>query len=125
MLFLRLSDTSSSSDKDCKSSNGVASSRICWIYRCLVTESIQISLHSEIDPSNVSSDGKQVTCSRDEMYLKLDHLMFPWLRPQYFDIYLLDKNCRPYHVNFTHMIVKTGYGDCKTKADIRNHDVIL
>ena len=22
------------------------------------------------------------------------------------------------------MIVKTGYGDCKTKADIRNHDVI-
>lgn len=58
------------------------------------------------------------------MYLKLDHLIFPWLRPQYFDIYLLDKNCQPYHVNFTHMIVKTGYGDCKTKADIRNHDVI-
>ena len=29
-------------------------------------------------------------------------------------MHLIAGNCRPYHVNFTHIIVKTTYGECKT-----------
>ena len=48
------------------------------------------------------------------MQLTLDRLTYPWLHPKYFDMHLIAGNCRPYHVNFTHIIVKTTYGECKT-----------
>ena len=48
------------------------------------------------------------------MQLTLNRLTFPWLHPKYFDMHLLDDNCGPFHVNFTHIIVKTTYGECKT-----------
>ena len=58
--------------------------------------------------------GKQITCTHDDMQLTLDRLTYPWLHPKYFDMHLLDSNCRPYHVNFTHIMVKTKYVNCKT-----------
>ena len=57
------------------------------------------------------------------MQLALDRAAYPWLQPKYFDMHLLDNSCRPYHVNFTHIIVKTSYGDCKTEAENSSHGV--
>lgn len=67
-----------------------------------------------IDPSSISVDGRKTSCTRDEMQLTLDRLTYPWLHQKYFDMHLIDDNCRPYHVNFTHIIVKTTYRECKT-----------
>ena len=77
------------------------------------------------DPlSKITTDGKKITCTRNEMQLTLSRATFPWLQPGYFDMHLRDKNCRPYHVNSTHIIVKTTYGDCKTVAKTSSRDVI-
>ena len=75
------------------------------------------------DPSNISTDGKTVTCTPHEMQLTLNRLTYPWLQPKYFDMHLVDNRCRPYHVNFTHIIVKTTYGNCKTVAYNSSYDV--
>ena len=48
------------------------------------------------------------------MQLTLDRLTYPWLQPKYFDMRLLDSNCRPFHVNVTHVIVKTKHEECNT-----------
>lgn len=48
------------------------------------------------------------------MQLTLSRLTYPWLHPKYFDMHLLDNNCGLFHVNFTHIIVKTTYKECKT-----------
>lgn len=67
-----------------------------------------------IDPSSISLGGRDISCTRDEMQLTLNRMTYPWLHPKYFDMHLLDNNCRLFHVNFTHIIVKTTYGECKT-----------
>lgn len=67
-----------------------------------------------IDPSSISLGGRDISCTRDEMQLTLNRMTYPWLHPKYFDMHLLDNNCRLLHVNFTHIIVKTTYGECKT-----------
>lgn len=67
-----------------------------------------------IDPSSISFGGRDISCTRDEMQLTLNRMTYPWLHPKYFDMHLLDNNCRLFHVNFTHIIVKTTYGECKT-----------
>ena len=48
------------------------------------------------------------------MQLTLDRLTYPWLQPKYFDMRLLDSNCRPFHGNVTHVIVKTKHEECNT-----------
>lgn len=68
----------------------------------------------KIDPSNISTNGKKVTCSRDGMQLTLDRLIYPWLQPSYFKMHLLDNRCYPSVVNETHIIVKTSFRECKT-----------
>jgi len=77
----------------------------------------------KIDPSYISTEGKKTTCTRDEMQLTLNRSTYPWLQPKYFDMHLLDNSCRPYHVNFTHIVVKTTYGNCKTVVKNSSHDV--
>lgn len=67
-----------------------------------------------IDPSSISLGGRDISCLRDEMQLTLSRLTYPWLHPKYFDMHLLDNSCGLFHVNFTHIIVKTTYGECKT-----------
>ena len=57
------------------------------------------------------------------MQLTFNRSTYPWLQPKYFDMHLLDNSCRPYHVNFTHIVVKTTYGNCKTVAKNSSHDV--
>ena len=67
-----------------------------------------------IDPSSISLGGRDISCMRDEMQLTLNRFTYPWLHPKYFDMHLLDNNCRLFHVNFTHITVKTTYGECRT-----------
>ena len=67
-----------------------------------------------IDPSSISLAGRDISCTRDEMQLSLNRLTYPWLHPKYFDMHLLDDSCGISHVNFTHIIVITTYGGCKT-----------
>ena len=68
-----------------------------------------------IDPSSITLGGRDISCTRDEMQLTLNRLTYPWLHPKYFDMHLLDKDCGLFHVNFTHIIAKTAYGECKTR----------
>ncbi|KAL9978550.1 hypothetical protein ACROYT_G016078 [Oculina patagonica] len=89
------------------------------LYTCLaedanhkkITHNIMLR---KIDSSSISVDGKKISCTPNEMQLTLDRVTYPWLHPNFFDIHLMDDNCRPYHMNFTHIIVKTTYGECKT-----------
>lgn len=67
-----------------------------------------------IDPSSITLGGRDISCKRDEMQLTLNRLTYPWLHPKYFDMHLLDNDCGLFHVNFTHIVAKTAYGDCKT-----------
>lgn len=89
------------------------------LYTCLAEDAnhkkmiynIEITL---IDPSSISLGGRDISCTRDEMQLTLSRLTYPWLHPKYFDMHLLDNNCGLFHVNFTHIMVKTTYKECKT-----------
>ncbi|XP_022782999.1 uncharacterized protein LOC111323825 [Stylophora pistillata] len=84
----------------------------------------------KIDTSTISLLGKQITCAHDDMQLTLDRLTYPWLHPKSFDMHLLDSSCRPYHVNFTHIKVKTKYNECKTvgmnsSGGVAYHNVLI
>ena len=78
-----------------------------------------------IDPSSISLGGRDISCTRDEMQLTLNRLTYPWLHPKYFDMHLIDTSCGLFHVNFTHIMVKTTYGECKTAKRNTAEGVII
>ena len=77
---------------------------------------------------NLSTDPRflnsHVTCAKDFIQLDVELNSKLWQKVQTkLEMHLIDKNCKPFYINKTHVYIRTSLYDCGTKLEVTKDHV--